>query len=355
MKKVIALIILLPCLISLFSGCGLKRVFSDGVSKAYYTDDDYHFKVTYPSTFSGPETNYLDEDENEVEYKFKNGDELIHLTCLFNKESNFYNYIVNSGFDKRYIKFKTAHSFVYDTTGTDNPGYKIVMATKKMIYTLDYTSSDMSSQAYISNLEFVDIEFTTYANVPKENATLSDGISLADTSLTVRVPADCDYILTPVMQEVPYKTVEVEVEEDGETVKKEEKVIDTDKYRGIIISNSEYIFNFSSPIDGQAPYKPEQINEGAVSAVTAERAQTMLFSKATDVKLDGQAQYRTVDGKSYFICGIVCSVDGREYKGTYSVGYTKTGVCFEYTYVSTSLTEGENSQFMAVIESAQYK
>ncbi len=355
MKKTIALISLFSVLLSLLCSCSFVQVFNSDTVKASYTDDEYHFKMTFPSTFSGPDMKYLDEDENEVEYRTVNGEDLILLTCLFNTEKNFYDYINKAGFEKQYISFKNAHSFIYDKTQTDKPEYKIVMATKKMIYTLNYTSPDMRSEEYLSNLEFIDINFTEYANVPADNATLSAPVSLSEAAMTVKIPADCEYVYTPRMEQIPYKTVEVEVEENGETVKKEEQIIDTDKYTGIFISNSEYICAFSSPKGESVPYSKEQINKESAAVMNTDRATEMLSGTVTELEMNGKGDCRTNDGKNYLIFTFTCKVNGERYDGTYSVGYTESGNCFEYTYVKGDLTDGEESQFMDVIKSVVYK
>ncbi len=355
MKKIIAITALFSVLLTLLCSCSLTQVFNSETVKASYTDDEYKFKITFPSTFSGPDMKYLDEDENEVEYRFTNGEDLILLTCLFNKEKNFYDYITKNGFEKQYIEFKNAHSFIYDKTGTDKPEFKIVMATKKMIYTLDYSSPEIGSEEYMSNLKFVDVDFTEYANVPASNATLSAPISLAEQTLSVQVPADCEYVFTPRLEEIPYKTVEVETEENGEKVKKEEQVVDTDKYRGILISNSEYICAFSSPDKESVPFTKENINQDTAAILTVDKATEMLSGMATELISNNDGDFRTNDGKNYLILTFKCKVNGAVYDGTYSVGYTESGNYFEYTYAKGDLDEGEENQFMDVIGSIVYK
>ncbi len=356
MKKIILILTLLSFVASSLCGCALTQVFTGEVEKAKYTNDEYHFELIYPSSFWGPDETYLDEDENEVEYSFSNGDDRITLTCLFNKEKNFYDYITKSGFDKKYIAFKTENSFLYDTTSTDSPEYKIVMATKKMIYTLDCTSPDMKSEAFASNMELVDMYFTLYANLPKDNATLSEPISLANGNLSVQVPADCEYTLTPHLDNVPYKFVQVETEnEEGETVKQDVQVIDTDKYTGILISNSEYLCAYKAPEAQYAPYKKEQMNSGVASTLTPDHASALFSGLAVEVKLTGAPEHRSKDETTYIISAITCKVGDKMFEGTYSTGYTKAGTCFEYAYVRGQLTEGEEDQFMDVINSAHYK
>ncbi len=353
MKKMILLLAVIMLLSASLSGCGLSTVLSSDVVKTYYTDDDYHFEMSYPSSFSGPEMTYLDEDENEVEYKFTNGDEQIKLTCLFNTEDSFYDYITEGGFDKKYIEFKNAYSFLYDKTETPTPEYKHIMATKKMVYTLDYTAPDMTSHTAVDSMSMIDIDFTYYANVPKDNATLSEPISLADERLSVRVPADCEYTLTPILDPVPYKTVTVEVEEVIGIVEKDILVVDTDKYSGILIKNNEYLCAFRAPSD--APYTYEQINAQTAQTFNTDRASAMLSGEAVNLSLTSPSEFRVNNGSKYLISNISCTVGDNKYRGTYSVGYTEGGVCFEYVYVSGVLSEGEEEQLTDIIYSAIYE
>ncbi len=351
MRKISLLLALLLTL-TLFSSCSRKA--NAEIKCVSYTDDDFHFVLSYPSSFSRPAKEELDEDGDEVLYTLSANDERITLSCLLNTEQTFYDYIEKKGFEKDKMTFRSPSTFELDRRGDKEPSYLIVAATKRMIYTVEYKYTSGEREDFEKNCDMLDLEFSLYANVPKDNASLSPDIMLCGGLFSLRVAANCNYTLTPTLDPIPYKTVEVETEEDGKTVKKDISVVDTEKYSGILAYNDGYMISARAYTASDAPASAEAVKSGGHKAST-ERINEMLDGKVTTLTLTNEGECRQNNGKTYIITDFVCKYGKAESCGSYLIGYAENGACFEYAYLICQRTgEGESTEYHDMIASASF-
>lgn len=359
MKKIFGSILLLfAVLMTLQSLCSCSVNRHEEIKSVSYSDDEYHFVLKYPSDFSKPKKEELDEDGDEAMYTLTSGEEKITLSCLFNTEDSFYDYIndyINKNkYNKNNITFKDASSLVLDCRKEKKPTYYIISATKKMIYTLEYALVGEDKEAYNKKCELLDFEFSLYANVPKDNDSLSEPVSLNNGMFDIRVPANCTYTLTPELDEVPYKTVEVEDEVDGEKIKKDVEVVDTDKYNGIIAYTDTYVVYAGSYTGQNAPITQENVKNNSLE-LGAEYVTKLLGDKITACKVNDGGEVRENNNKTYIIVNFECSFGKTDCTGTYMIGYAENGACFEYAYLKKpNAPEGEAQQFYDMLSSADF-
>ncbi len=359
MKKIFGSITLLLLLtIALQSLCACSAGRDEEIKSVSYVDEEYHFTLKYPSNFSKPNKEELDEDGDEAMYTLTSGDEKITLSCMFNTEDSFYDYINaytnKNKYNKNNITFKNASSLVLDCREEKKPTYYIISATKRMIYTLEYALVGEATEAYNKKCELLDFEFSLYANVPKDNDSLSDPVTLNNGAFDIRIPANCTYTLTPALDEIPYKTVEVEEETDGEKYKKEIQIVDTDKYNGIFAYTDMYAVYTGSYTEQNAVAARSEVQNNSIE-FDAQRIAELLGGKITACEASDSGEVRENNEKTYVIFNFKCKFGKTDCTGTYMIGYAENGSCFEYAYLKKPKTPtGEAQQLYDMLASADF-
>ncbi len=194
--------ILLLTVFAVCSFCSCSRIMGllpkeDPDRTVSYTNEDYHFTLTHPAYFSKTEIKESEENGDEINIKLiASDDDLIDIDIRYKNENgesspSLYGYITRNGFDKDRIIPLTTNSFAYDDREGEAAAYFIYAATKRMIYVISYSHKENNEkeQLVIDSLNF---SFDSYANLPKNNAFLSDQIKFAGNLFKLRFLAESE-------------------------------------------------------------------------------------------------------------------------------------------------------------------
>lgn len=338
-KRIIILLLALVCLCS-FSCCSIAE--RSGSEMSVYSNGDYHFEFTHPSSFSLKETIENEEDDDECDFIFKDSeDRQITISCKFNQYDDLYEYVKGNSFNTKKITSLTPASFIYDMRDDKKPMYMIVAATKRMVVTtsIELDAQDTQGLELCDKLSFV---FTEYANVPRENRFLSDDITLYQKHLSLNIPANAEYTLYPEPAQIP----------DG--VENVEEFDANAACDAIDILATHYAASYKINVRSSSPYANDGLTSHGANSVQPE-----YISELTNGAVSG-AVFRDgslMDGElgAYIYAPFVCEYNGEQCYGAYISGFYGE-LYYEYAYAcANSAPDGEREQFEDLLASLKLK
>ena len=320
MKIIKATAAFLIAAIAACSFCGCDRIRNllpkeDPDRIVSYTNDDYHFTLTHPAYFKKTEVKESEENGDEINIKLiADDDDLIDIDIRYKNEggvssSDLYGYITRNGLDKNRLVPLTTNSFAYDDREGETSSYFIYAATKRMVYVISYAhnADNEKEQFVIDSLRF---SFDAYANVPKENAFLSDPVTFAAGFCKLHFLADA------------------EISSDIEPAYDENGAPDYMFCRKITESSQFYTAAFSAPLIGRYNYL--QFDDTDIEA-DAQTVTEEILPGLQDLRFK-EAYARTNGAIRYKIIYFDCSYGGRPATGSLTAGFKNMNY-FEYVCV----------------------
>lgn len=333
---------MLACIFPLAS-CTAARTSDSGVS--VYTNEDYHFKFTHPSSFSFKEFIESEEVADECDILFTGQeDDVITLSCRFNPEKTLHDYAKSKKFLPQNMTSVTPASFIYDMRDSDTPYYLIVSATKRMVVTAEYKYSDKNDEKRRSLCDDLKFEFTTYANVPGDNRFLSGDIYIADGKFSLNIPANATYELSP--------------EPNGEIPEELEKGEDPQKYKNanctdIDVFAKYYTAGFRA-VEGSKSHFNDVLTDSDAEKTDASFISSLCGDKISNISISEKRLLEDKE-KGFYICvNYTCEYNGEKGFGAYIAGYNEY-TFYEYAYACRNDTpKGEQTQLFDLLASAEF-
>lgn len=343
MKKKILSIILAGICIFALTACAGIRGNNDGVS--VYHNEDYHFKFYYPSAFRFTDLIENEEVDDECDITFdggKHGEML--LTCRFNKQKNLHDYAKANNFLPENITSVTPSSFIYDMRNADKPYYLIVSATKRMVVTARYEYSDKDDEQKRNFCDSMAFEFTTYANVPRENRFLSDEIYMANGNFSLKIPANATYSLSP----APSGQIPEDIEKNENTTKYENaNCTDIDVL-------AKYYYAHYRIVDASLSEFGNPLSTADADKVNASIISSLANNKISDIKITQAKLINPAEDNAYIYVSYTCKYNGKDGYGAYISGYNGKQF-YEYCYVcQNDAPNGEKTQFEDLLSNAEF-
>ena len=336
-KRIICLLLSLICAFSLVC---CQRAESSSSDLSVYENEDYHFKLTYPSAFSLKETVEFEENSDECDFIFKDGnDRQITVLCRFNPYKNLYTYVKESKLNIKNITSLTSASFIYDMKNDEKPFYQIIAATKRMVVTVDFRfdQQDPSAEQICEKLSFV---FTEYANVPRENRFLSDDVSINASHLSVNIPANAEYTLYPEPAKMP------------DDIQNEEEFDANKDCTDLDIYSNYYASSYRMTDRSLSPYASSGLTSQGANSVDAEYVRTLSDERIDNITF---SQGKVLDGPfgAYIYAPFTCEYNKKASYGAYIAGFFGD-LYYEYAYsCNNDAPDGECEQFKSLLASLE--
>lgn len=324
LSLLLAAVAVLPALVSCSRIRGLRRNTPEILK---YVNEEYHFSLTRPSSFSEVVETPSEENDDEYLIELKNGDDkVISVEIVYKPTDNIFDYAELYCPEKNNIIPLSTNHFAYDQRECPSykkPAYYIFANTKRMLYIVkyEYEHGDKDADKVVSSLVF---EFDIYANLPKENAFLSPAYLFAASRMSVKIPADASVSFYPDPSSVPAVYVD---EETGKIVRP--NVGDKSK---IFAVSGKYFYAASMPL---ARFSLDQLASDDTDALIPDLIAELSDGKAVNVKLSAKGERKENSLAKYRIINFTCLYNGQAASGSVTVGYTAFGRYFEYIYAAS--------------------
>ncbi|MBQ1848564.1 MAG: hypothetical protein II135_11205 [Clostridia bacterium] len=327
-RRILSILLLITAVLPALVSCSRIRELRRKTPETLkYVNEDYHFSLTRPSSFSEIVETPSEENNDEYLIELKNSDgKVISVEIVYKPTENIYEYAELYCPEKNRITALSSNHFAYDQRECPSyrkPAYYIYANTKRMLYIIKYEfeHGDKEADKVVDSLKF---EFDIYANLPKENAFLSPAFLFAASRMSVKIPADATVRFYPDPDSVPAVYVD---EETGKVIRPNVG----NKSRIFAFSN-KYFYSAAMPA---ARFTPEQLasddTDGAVTDLITELSE----GKAVNVKIAAKGERKENSLTKYRIINFTCLYNGSPSAGSVTVGYTSFGRYFEYIYAST--------------------
>lgn len=323
LKRILTILITLLTLLSAVSCSVIGGIDGDlsDCELTSFSNEDYHFKLTYPALFESVTEELSEENDDETLFRFKTADAKYEMTLqiTYKQTEDLYAFIEEGKLEKNKVIPLSNNSFIYDKRSTifESSHYYIYGATRRMLYCLTFSFASSDDAAYAA-CDRIGFEFTEYANITKDSYLLSPKHSLLS------------YIGVRLMPNLEYEYFPLDMYGNPGLA------------RQLTAKGNNVYARFSVPT---ARYTLTQLTGGEYLSTASELIKLLGGDHITEVVAFTDDAFVTIPTGEIMTCYTVpfsCVYNGGTASGTLAVGYGAYGQYFEYiTLITDRATDGE--------------